>query len=44
MKNQLLNINENFKVDWDKVEELETKIELEIIERYTTKMNLKYNY
>ena len=44
MKNQLLNINENFKVDWDKVEELETKIELEIIERYTTKMNLKYNH
>ena len=43
MKTDLLNINENFKVDWSKIEELETRLELEIMENYSKKMNLKLN-
>ena len=41
MKTDLLNINENFKVDWEKIEELEMKMEMEVMENYKKKMNSK---
>ena len=41
MKTKLLNINENFKVDWQKIEELEVKMEMEVIENYKININLK---
>ena len=40
MKTDLLNINENFKVDWEKIEELEIKMEMEVMENYKMEMNL----